>query len=73
MKKEKKIQTRKALEWYLASHFLEMFRSTRLLWHDEKFQALFYALLDYANKQIAPTVQGDITDTFVIVEQTVDE
>ncbi|MBQ8374692.1 MAG: hypothetical protein IJX98_03835 [Clostridia bacterium] len=73
MKKEKKIQTRKSLEWYLVSYFLELFRSTGLLWHDEKFQTLFCALLDYANEQIAPTVQGDITDTFVIVEQTVDE
>ncbi|MBQ8291992.1 MAG: hypothetical protein IJX88_05780 [Clostridia bacterium] len=67
--KNETIKTRQEIEWHIANHLLEGISEMCVLTNDKKFRELLFAITEYVNEKLTLKTNGDITDTFVIVEQ----
>lgn len=63
------IYTRQELVWYIAKMHLDgLYRHSKLI-RDKKFCGLLGQLDDYITSKLSPLGGGDITDTYVVLEQ----
>lgn len=71
MEKEKVAKTKAAIEWYFASWYFQMFPQMIQgeVFADERFQTMYNELTEYINDKIEPRENGDILDTYVVIEQ----
>lgn len=66
--KEKTIEVRQSFVWHYAYWYFESFRALGMLAADAEFQKIYHALMECIGKHIDPPYEGDILDTFVVVE-----
>lgn len=69
--KQKTVQTKQEIEWYIVDYFLECMRAIKCLQKDKEFHQRFSALSEYVIDKLALPIVGEITDTFVLVKQKV--
>ncbi|MBO5027212.1 MAG: hypothetical protein J6C79_01660 [Clostridia bacterium] len=71
MNQEEIITTKVAVEWCFASLYFEVFAHTirGKVFADEKFQKMFNEIMTYISEQVETSMQTDILDTYVVVEQ----
>ena len=66
------IKTRQPLCWHYISALLESFRCTPAM-RDKDFRMMFQSLYELVSKKIDLPNNGDIVDSYVIVEQSASE
>ena len=64
------IKVKKVLDWYILIEYLESIKTFLPLFGDEKFSKMYEEMRAYAEEQI--DVPNDIIDTYVVVEQSLD-
>lgn len=71
MNDKKVLKTKVAIEWYFASWYFQLFpyMIKGEVFADERFEAIYNEMTEYINGKIEPCTEGDIIDTYVIIEQ----
>ena len=64
------IKVKQELDWYILLEYLESIRTFCPLFRDEKFSKMFYEMRRYVEEKI--DVPNEIVDTYVVVEQRLD-
>lgn len=67
--KHEVIYTKQELAWYIAKMHLDGFYNNGTLMKDKTFCKLLKRLDDYIIDKLSPLGGGDITDTYVVLEQ----
>ena len=71
MPKRKTRKIKQSLSWTIASLYLYELENFPELREDEKFQRLYNALVEYVDKKLPYVSNGDVVDSYVIVEQEI--
>ncbi|MDE6029006.1 MAG: hypothetical protein K2F90_01640 [Clostridiales bacterium] len=68
---KKTVYSRLDISWYMMGAYLDIVRSLGNVARDEQFNKLFEALREYVDKQFFAQCQGEVSDVFVIAEQSI--
>ena len=67
---KKTVYSRLNISWYMVGAYLDIVRTLGDFSRDAEFNKLFGELREYVDKQFFAQCKGEISDIFVIAEQT---